>query len=316
MKNKIIAAATLALCAVLGAGAPTAQERETEPRVLFVTHGAATDGFWGEVKRGAEAAAADLGVAVEYRAPETFDVAAMARLIDEAAAERPDGLVVSVPDADALAPHIRAAADLGIPVIGVNSGMDVSASLGAKLHVGQNEYDSGRAAGERMREAGGKRAVCVNHQLGNIALDLRCKGFIDGFGGSVEVLSVPRDAPKIRDALAERLAAAESIDVVLALGAATAGEPVLEAVAASGRPDRIRFATFDVTEPVLRAVAEGRAAFAIDQQPFLQGYLPVQFLALLAREGVIPVSSVRSGPMLVGAEEARARLERTAPGEP
>ena len=120
-----------------------------------------------------------MGVKVEYQAPPTFDMVAMSQLIDAAVASKPDGLVVSVPDADALGPSIKAAVAAGIPVITMNSGSDVSQELGALNHVGQTEYEAGLGAGERMGEAGVKNALCVNQEVGNAALDQRCKGFTD-----------------------------------------------------------------------------------------------------------------------------------------
>ena len=279
-------------------------------RFIVVTHGAAEDRFWASVKGGAEQAAADAGVDVDYRAPAEFDVEAMAELVTAAVAEKPAGLVVSIPNADALAEPLAAAAQAGIPVISINSGFDVSASLGALLHVGQSEYDSGRVAGEAMRQLGGEKAICLNHEVGNDALDLRCKGFIDGFGGSVEVLAVPPDAREVRTIMGDRLAADADLDVVLALSASIAGEPAVEAVRALGSRRVVHVGSFDTTDAILTAVADRQASFAVDQQPFLQGYLPVQYLALLSRHGVIPVSNVSTGPKLVTAEEAARRIGR------
>ncbi len=288
-------------------------QAEDKLRILMVTHGAAIDPFWATIKAGADRAAAEAGVELVYRAPEHFDLAAMAGLVSEAVAESPAGLIVSIPNADALALPIRAAVDAGIPVISINSGFDVAASLGALLHVGQSEYEAGRVAGETMRELGGAKALCLNHELGNVALDLRCKGFIDGFGGSVEVLPVEADPQQAGAAIGEKLAADEAIDVVLALNATIAGEPAVAAAGALGESRKVRVGSFDTTDGMLNAVADGKASFAVDQQPFLQGYLPVQYLALLKRDGVIPVSNVSTGPRLIDAEEAARRLGR-APG--
>lgn len=277
---------------------------------VMVTHGAEADPFWATIKRGAETAAAEAGVEIVYRAPDHFDVDAMAALVTDAVAEKPSGLVVSIPNADALAEPIRAAVDAGIPVISINSGFDASASLGALLHVGQSEYESGRVAGEAMRELGGTTALCVNHETGNAALDLRCKGFIDGFAGSVEVLPVEGDPEQVRQTMAEMLTADAEVDVVLALSASISGGPTVAAVQGLP-PDRVvRIGSFDTTEQILTAVADGKASFAIDQQPFLQGYLPVQYLALLHRHAVVPVSNVSTGPKLVTAAEAARRLGR------
>jgi simple sugar transport system substrate-binding protein len=291
----------------LGLGAFGALAQDTL-RIVMVTHGAATDPFWAAVKEGADAAAAEANVELDYRAPETFDLAAMAKLVEAAVTERPAGLVVSIPDGKALAAPIAAAVDAGIPVISINSGFDVAKSLGALLHVGQGEYEAGRVAGAYMRELGGTHALCLNHEVGNVALDLRCKGFIDGFGGSVEVLAVAGDAQAAKDAVAAALASEAGIDAVLALNATVAGEPAIAAIGALASPRNVRVGTFDVTDAVLAEVAAGKAAFAIDQQPFLQGYLPVELLALYRRHGVLPVSNVSTGPKLIDAEEAARRL--------
>jgi len=304
-----IARVLAALVATLLLAGATARAAEAPLRFIMVTHGAATDGFWKAVKDGADLAAKDAKVKLVYRAPATFDLDKMAALVVAAVGEHPDGLIVSIPNADALADPIRSAVDAGIPLISINSGFDVGRSLGALLHVGQGEYEAGRVAGETMRALAGTNALCLNHELGNVALDLRCKGFIDGFAGSVEVMPVSTDPAETKKAIAERLASDEKIDVILALSANSAGEPAIEAVKAlEGR--KVHVGSFDVTDTVLAAVADGDAAFAIDQQPFLQGYLPVEFLALLHRHGAIPVSNVSTGPRLVTQDEARRRLGR------
>jgi simple sugar transport system substrate-binding protein len=286
-----------------------AAHAEDKLHFVIVTHGAATDRFWSSVKEGADAAAKEAGVTVTYRAPPTFDLEKMASLAEAAVKEKPDGLVFSIPNADALAPAIHAATAAGIPVITINSGFDVSHALGALLHVGQNEYEAGRVAGDTMRSLGGKKAICLSHEVGNVGLDLRCKGFIDGFAGSVEVVSVDPDPKKAGKTIADKLAEDEEIDTILALSATSAGEPAVEAVKAlEGRV--VRIGTFDVTDTMLNAIADGAASFAIDQQPFLQGYLPIEFLALLKRHGVVPVSNVSTGPRLVTSSEARRRLGR------
>jgi simple sugar transport system substrate-binding protein len=304
-----IAAAFIALAALIGS--TSAQE---PLRFVLVTHGHPSDPFWAAVREGAEAAALEAGVALDHRAPETFDLEAMAALVQQAVREKPAGMIVSIPNGDALAGPIKSAGAAGIPVISINSGFDVSASLGAMLHVGQSEYDAGRVAGESMRALGGSRALCLNHEVGNVALDLRCKGFIDGFGGSVQVLAVEADPDMVGDTLAELLASDSELDVVMALSASVSGEPAIAVAKSLGPARRVRVGSFDATDPVLAAVAGGDASFAVDQQPFLQGYLPVQYLALYHRRGLAPVSSVSTGPRLVNAEQAAQRLGRDLRG--
>ena len=302
----MIAAAALAAASVAPGMAQTS-------RIIVVSHGQASDPFWSVVKNGVAKAAADLKVAVDYRAPETFDMVAMSQLIDAAVNQKPAGLVVSIPDASALGPSIQKAVAAGIPVISMNSGSDVSKKLGALLHVGQDEFDAGKAAGEKLAGMGGKVGICVNHEVGNVALDLRCKGFQEGFKGKVTVVPVSNDPSEVRAKVKAALADA-SIDTVMALGASLNGEPSLEAVKEVGRTGRVRVASFDLSPSFLKAVAAGEAAFAIDQQQFLQGYLPVAFLALNAESGLIPGGNVPSGPNLVTKEKAAQVVELSAKG--
>ncbi len=282
--------------------------------IAVVTHGQANDAFWSVVKNGVEAAAKDSGAKVTYRAPESFDMVAMSRLIDAAVNQKPDGLVVSLPDASALGAAIQRAVKAGIPVITINSGLESSKKLGAVLHVGQSEYDAGKSAGEKLKSMGGVNGICVNQEVGNVALDLRCKGFADGFGGKSKVVPTGNEPSEVRAKVKAALDSDTAIDTIMALGAATAGEPALAAAKDSGRLAKIRVATFDLSAGFLKAIAAKEAAFAIDQQQFLQGYLPVSFLALHAKYGLIPGGNVPSGPNLITSEKATQVIDLSAKG--
>ena len=135
-------------------------------RIVFVTHGQASDPFWSVVKRGYQDAAKQTGAAVSYRAPDSFSIETMKRYIDVAIADHPDGLVVSLPDVKALTPSIEKAVKAGIPVITINSGADEFKSLGVLAHVGQPEYAAGVKSGERLAAAGVRSALCVNQESG------------------------------------------------------------------------------------------------------------------------------------------------------
>ena len=306
MKSVIKGILTASALAFAATTAAVAQE------VVVVAHGQASDPFWSVVKNGVEEAGKDTGINVDYRSPETFDMVAMSQLIDAAVNQEPDGLIVSIPDADALGPSIERAVEAGIPVISINSGSDVSKGLGAALHVGQDEYDAGKAAGEKLASMGGKVGICVNHEVGNVSLDLRCKGFADGFGGKSSVLPTTNDPAEIESKVAAALASDESADTVMALSASLAGEPAVAAVKASGRD--VKVATFDLSANFLKSVAAGDAAFAIDQQQFLQGYLSVNFMALHAKYGLMPGGNVPSGPNLITADKAAQVVELSAKG--
>ncbi|MEM8730841.1 MAG: sugar ABC transporter substrate-binding protein [Pseudomonadota bacterium] len=298
---------TAAFAAALGFAAPALAQN-----IIVVSHGQANDPFWSVVKNGVDLAAKHTGADVDYRAPETFDMVAMSQLIDAAVNQEPDGLVVSIPDGDALGPSIERAVAAGIPVISMNSGSDVAADLGALLHVGQSEFDAGKAAGELLAERGGSNAICVNQEVGNVALDLRCAGFEEGFGGTVTVLPTSNDPTEIESKVGAALASDESVDTIMALGASTAGEPSVAASKASGRD--IQVASFDLSASFLESIVAGDAAFAIDQQQYLQGYLPVVFLAAHANYGLIPGGDVPSGPNLVTADKASQVIELSAQG--
>lgn len=282
--------------------------------IIVVSHGQANDPFWSVVKNGVDKAAEDSGATVDYRAPETFDMVAMSQLIDAAVNQEPDGLVVSIPDADALGPSIERAVAAGIPVISMNSGSDVSKSLGALLHVGQDEFDAGKAAGEKLASMGGTVGICVNQEVGNVSLDQRCAGFEEGFGGSVEVIPTQNDPAEVEAKVKAALESNPDIDTIMGLGASLVGEPSIAAVESAGRTGDINVATFDLSAGFLEAVDEGRAAFGIDQQQFLQGYLPVIFLALNANYGLVPGGNVPSGPNLITQEKASQVVELSAQG--
>src|SRR4051794_20345952 len=137
--------------------APTAQTTRNL-HFIVVTHGQPSDPYWSVVQKGVAQAGKDMGVQVEYQAPIKFDMVAMAQLIDAAVASKPDGLVVSIPDVNALGKSIKAAIAAGIPVISIDSGSDVAKNLGVLNHVGQTEYEAGFGGGEQMAAAGAKKA--------------------------------------------------------------------------------------------------------------------------------------------------------------
>ncbi|MGO4706296.1 sugar ABC transporter substrate-binding protein [Microvirga sp. 2MCAF38] len=294
-----------------GLAAPALAQQPT--RIIVVSHGQANDPFWSVVKNGVAAAGKDMNVQVDYRAPETFDMVAMGQLIDAAVNQKPAGLIVSIPDASALGPSIKKAVAAGIPVISMNSGSDVSKGLGALLHVGQDEADAGKIAGAKLKEMGGKVGLCVNHEVGNVSLDLRCKGFAEGFGGKVTVLPVSSDPADIRAKVKAAVASDPSIDTVMALSAPLGGEPVVAAIKETGKSG-IRVVSFDMSANFLKAIMAGDATFAIDQQQYLQGYLPVAFLALQSKYGLIPGGNVPSGPNLITKDKAGQVVDLSAKG--
>jgi len=309
MKLGLMRAAVVA--AMVGvAGSAVAQDM----RFVVVSHGQASDPFWSVVKNGVDQAAEDLGVTVEYRSPDGFNMVQMAQIIDAAVASQPDGLVVSIPDAEALGDSIRNAVASGILVVSMDTGSDVAEELGVSVHVGQTEYEAGLGGGKRMKEAGVSKAICVNQEVGNVALDLRCEGFTDGLEGiPVEVLSVSIDPTEVSNAVQAYLTANSDTDGILTLGP-TAAEPTLAALEEVEMLDQVKFGTFDLSPGVLEAIDAGKMLFAIDQQQFLQGYLPIQLLRLHALYGLMPAGVVMTGPGFVTQENAAQVIELSAKG--
>jgi simple sugar transport system substrate-binding protein len=293
---------------------PTAVMAQKQLHIIVVTHGAASDSFWAPVKNGADEAGKQTGSLVEYRAPEKFDMVAMSQLIEASVAAKPDGLVITIPDADALGGAIKAALNAKIPVISTNSGWDVSKKLGIIMHIGQEEFIAGKGAGERMKGMGVKKAVVVNHLVGNVALDLRAKGFIEGLGQNAEVLATTLDFTEARNAISAYLQKVPDLEAVMTLGP-NGAEPAIQALEAAGKLGKLKFGTFDLSPVILQTVAKGQMDFAIDQQPFLQGYLPVAFLVNYIKYGVIPSQeTVFTGPNFVTPETAAKALELSKHG--
>jgi len=294
---------------------PFACFAQKKPKIIVVTHGQALDPFWLMVRNGVETAARETNSEVEYHAPEKFDLGAMSKLIDVAVSSKPDGLIVSIPDASAVGRSIQAAVAAKIPVISINSGLDASKKLGCLIHIGQEEENAGKAAGERMKQMGVKNAVILNQEIGNVALDQRTKGFRDGFEGPfhhVQVLPVTIDFQQCHDALAAYLQKNPDLDGVMALGP-VAAEPALQLLNERGKIDKIKLCTFDISPPVIEALLKKQMSFAVDQQQWLQGYLPVVFLANYLKYGsIVQNILILTGPSFVTPEnvEQVAKLQR------
>ncbi len=295
-------------------GGGAADKGRGDIKISVVTHGQASDPFWSVVKNGVDQASKDMGVDVKYSAPDTFDMVKMSQLIDAAVASEPDGLAISVPDPDALQDSIKKATDAGIPVITLNSGSDVYEKLGALTHVGQTEFEAGVGAGEELAKEDVDNALCINQEVGNAALDQRCDGFEEGLGGPVKVISVdlndPTDAQaKIQTAIDQN----PDANGMLTLGP-TGAEPALKALEEGGKAEDIKLATFDLSPSVLEAVRDENLVFAVDQQQYLQGYLPIVFLTNYAQYGVTPSTEVLTGPAFVTKDNAEQVIDLSKKG--
>jgi simple sugar transport system substrate-binding protein len=258
-----------------------------------ITHGSAGDAFWDVVQHGAEQAGKDLGVSVDYQSD--GDPQRQAQLIDAAVNQGVDGIVVSMANPDALKDSVEAAVHKGIPVVTINSGGDRSAEFGAIGHVGQDESIAGQGAGRQLAAEGAKKVLCVVHEAGNIGLEQRCSGASKGLGTDVTPLQVDiNDLQSAQSTIASQLQSDPSIDAVLTLNSAVAAVAVS---AAKDAGSKARIATFDLNSDVIKGIKNGSIAFAVDQQQYEQGYLPIVMLQLYVKN----LNTVGGGqPVLTG----------------
>src|SRR5215217_6261091 len=243
-----------------------------------ITHGSAGDAFWDVVPQ------------------------RQAQLIDAAVNQGVDGIVVSMANPDALQDSVEAAVDAGIPVVTINSGGDRSAEFGAIGHVGQDEAIAGQGAGRELATQGAKKVLCVVHEAGNIGLEQRCAGASEGLGSDVTSLQVDiNDLQGAQSTIASQLQSDPTIDAVLTLNSAVAAVAV---TAASDAGSEALVATFDLNSDVISGIQDGSIAFAVDQQQYEQGYLPIVMLQLYA-ENLNTVGGgqpVLTGPGIVDAD--------------
>lgn len=277
-----------------------------------ITHAAPGDAFWDRVKAGAEKAGDEYGVEIDYE--NDPDPAKQSQLIDAAVADDVDGIVVSMANPDGLQSSVEAAVAAGIPVITINSGLDRSAEFGAITHIGQSETIAGEAVGARLAEEGLSKGLCVIQEAGNVGLEERCSSAASAFGGDMENLQVDgTDDNAVTATITSALQADPSVDVVLTLG----GQQAIDAVAAveqSGSSAKV--ATFDLSEDVITGIEDGKIIFAVDQQPYVQGFLAVTGLYLKSTNGndIGGGQPINSGPAFVTQDNAAQVEEYAAKG--
>jgi simple sugar transport system substrate-binding protein len=297
---KTVAVTAVAAAALMGG---TAVQAEGE-RYVLVSHAPDSDSWWNTIKNGLALAGEQMGVEVEYRNPPTGDLADMARIIEQAAASGPDGIITTLADPDVLSGPIQAAVDAGIDVVIINSGTPAQArELGALMYVGQPEYDAGFAAGQRAAGDGVESFLCVNHYISSPSSTERCQGFADGLGVELgnQMIDSGQDPSEIQNRVMAYLNTNSDTDAILTLGP-TSADPTILALEELGLAGDIYFGTFDLGDNIVQGLRDGVIQWGIDQQPFLQAYLPVIVLSNYHRYGVLPGNNINSGPGFVTAD--------------
>jgi simple sugar transport system substrate-binding protein len=264
------------------------------------------DAYWCVVEQGAYEAARNMNAQVTIMGPESFDLQKMASQIDEAVTASPDGIGVTIPDTNILRDPILRAAQADIPVVAFNAGLGpIKDNLPYLTFIGQLEYESGYLGGLRLINAGGRAGVCAIHQKGHTALETRCQGFMDAFnkkGLKAEKLNIGGDPAAALKIIQDYAQAHPEVNVFLTLGAYNPGAvTIYDYLKDSGRkPGEVLHGTFDLSPDVVDAIDNGVTLFAIDAQPYLQGYSAVMYLTLYLRRGIVPVSQITpTGPAFV-----------------
>jgi simple sugar transport system substrate-binding protein len=249
--------------------------------IAMVTHGPPGDTFWDLIRKGAETAAKkdniDLKYSAELQAPD------QANLVQNAVDSKVAAIAVTLARPEAIKPALERASSAGIPVVAFNAGIDDWQAAGAKAYFGQDEQISGEAAGKRLAADGARKVLCVIQDQGNVALEARCAGVKTGFGGSVENLNVNgTDMPSVQSTITAKLQQDPAIDYIVTLGA-----PIALAAAQSAETagSTAKIGTFDTNAELVDAIKNGKVQWAVDQQPFLQGYLAVDSLWLYLNNG-------------------------------
>jgi simple sugar transport system substrate-binding protein len=256
----------------MGAG----QANTPRATVAMITHEVPGDSFWDLIRKGAQTAADKDNIELRYsNDPEAPN---QANLVQTAIDSGVDGIALTLAKPDAMAPAVKSALDKKIPVVAFNSGFDNWKAMGVQEYFGQDEKLAGVAAGERLQKDGAKKIVCVIQEQGQVALESRCAGVQQGFKGQSEILNVnSKDMPSVESTITAKLQQDKSIDHVVALGAPIALAAV-QSVGNAGSSAQV--VTFDTNAALVDAIKKGDVKWAVDQQPFLQGYLAIDALWL------------------------------------
>lgn len=304
----LAASVVLSACSATG-GAPRSSNTSggqaggvDTPRyvVAMVTHGAPGDTFWDLVRKGAEDAAKKNNMELRYSSdPEAPN---QSNLIQNAIDSKVDGIAVTMPNAEAIGPAAKKAVTAKIPTVALNAGMDAYQKYDISAFFGQEEKVAGTLAGKRLAQDGAKHALCVIHEQGNSSQEARCAGLKEGLAGAdMEVLYVNgKDMTSVQSTVQAKLAQDKSIDWVMGLVAPVALTSV-DAVKNSGSSAKI--STFDTNAQLVTSIKECTVQWAVDQQPYLQGYMAIDALWLAQRNGSTVGGNrpVYTGPSFVDA---------------
>jgi simple sugar transport system substrate-binding protein len=281
-------------------------------KIAMVTHAPPGDTFWDLIRKGAEMAAAKDNVDLTYQGED--QAPNQANAMQSAIDSKVDGIAVTLAKPDAMKPSVAAAAAAGIPVVAFNSGFVDWKSADVLGFIGTDEAGSGRAVGDRLNAAVAKHAVCVNQVQGHVDLEARCAGIAQTFKGQMENLYVTgTDMPSVQTTIGAKLQQDPNIDYLVTLGAPFA-ITALDSV--SDAKSSAKVGTFGTDEAVVKSIQSNGVQWAIDTQPYLQGYLAVDELWLYInnRNTIGGGEAVLTGPAFVDSGNVAAIAEYAAKG--
>ncbi len=279
--------------------APGMAHAETAGRftLAMITHGQPGDTFWDIVRKGGEAAAKNDGVKLIYLASPT--ASGEAQLVTNVMQQHVDGIALTLAFPEAEQAAVAQAQAAGIPVIGFNAGSDDWQRAHLMTFVGQNEIIAGEAVGDRLNNEGVTGVICVDQQQGAVQLAERCQGIQKTFHGKLEILYVPGyDMASAQSRIVAKLQQDPSIGYVVTLGAPFAPTAVTSIQMANSKA---KVGTFDLTPRAVTMIQQGKIQWAVDQQPYAEGYLAIDLLWLNRANGNVigGGNAVLTGPAFI-----------------
>jgi len=313
----VAALSTLALAACSSSGGQQATTQATDGggaaksktmTVAMITHAAPGDTFWDLVRKGAEDAAENDGVTLQYTSD--ADGANQANLVKQALDKKVDGIAVTLAKPDAMQANVKAAADAGVPVVALNAGSDRWKDMGVVSFFGQDEKVAGQAAGDRLTEESAKKALCVIQEQGHVGLEARCDGVKQGFAGTEKLYVNGTDMSDVQSKITAKLQQDKDVSHVIMLGAPYA-MTAIKSIDDAG--SNAKLVSFDMNKDIVAQIKANKVIWAVDQQPYLQGYLAVDSLWLNKTNGneIGGGQSVLTGPSFVDSSNVE-RVEKFA----
>lgn len=271
-------------------------------KIIVITHGADSDPFWNIIKNSVKEAGKDIKVDIKYLNPKSGSLSDMSQMIIEATRQNPAGIITTIANINVLKKAYKAIVDQKIPFITINAGSGRQAkNIGSIMHIKQPEFKTGYALGRKAKKSGINSFLCVNHQKSIISLEERCRGFADGLGipFKSQMIDSGFDPRVIENRVMSYLKANPYTSAVLTLGIVSA-ESVIKVLSKLNIDSKqMFFATFDISSSIIDAIQQDKIDIAVDQQPYLQGYLSVILLTNYIRYDLIPVGNIDSGPNFI-----------------